>query len=229
LPATAPATKINLMVTLEEVIVSPPAPGEKLDFRRIFGDDQPVEMEIGCGKGGFLLRRAQALPDRRFFGIEWANKFYRYAADRMVRWQVPNVRLMRTDAGHLVIHCLHQECITILHVYHPDPWPKKRHHKRRLIQPPFVAAAVDALVPGGRIAVQTDHAEYFEQIQSVLRAEPRLREVPFDIPETGVVGGRVETNYEIKYLREGRAFYQIAMVKAGPPMNQGGMGTAKSG
>jgi len=206
--------EMNSTVTLGNVVVLPPAPGEKLDFRALFGDDQPVEMEIGCGKGGFLLRRARALPARRFFGVEWANSFYRYAADRMVRWQVPNVRLMRTDARHLVIHHLPPECLTILHIYHPDPWPKKRHHKRRLIQSPFVAAAVEALVPGGRIALQTDHADYFEQICRVLGAEPRLAEVPFDIPEAGVVAGRVETNFEIKYLRAGRAIYQIAVVKA---------------
>jgi len=192
----------------------PPGPGEKLDFRALFGDDQPVEMEIGCGKGGFLLRRARALPDRRFFGVEWANSFYRYAADRMVRWRVANVRLMRTDARHLVIHHLPPGRLTMLHIYHPDPWPKKRHHKRRLIQPPFVAAAVDALAPGGRIAIQTDHADYFEQIRGALAAEPRLAEVPFDIPEAGVVDGRVETNYEIKYLRAGRAIYRMAAVKA---------------
>ncbi|HSW44389.1 MAG TPA: tRNA (guanosine(46)-N7)-methyltransferase TrmB [Phycisphaerae bacterium] len=205
------------MVTVDDVILPAPAPGEKLDFRKIFGDDRPVEMEIGCGKGGFLLRRARAMPDRRFFAVEWANKFYKYAADRMVRRQVPNVRIMRADAVHLVRNALPPECLTMLHIYHPDPWPKKRHHKRRLIQPPFVAAAVDALVPGGRIAVQTDHAGYFEQIQSVLRAEKRIEEVSFDIPEAGVLDGRVETNYEIKYLREGRSIHQIAMLKRETP------------
>jgi tRNA G46 methylase TrmB len=69
-------------------------------------------------------------------------------------------------------------------------------------------------VPGGRIAIQTDHADYFEQIRGALGAEPRLAEVPFDIPEAGVLDGRVETNYEIKYLREGRAIYRMAFVKA---------------
>ena len=202
------------MLTLENVIVQPPAPEEKLDFRAMFGDDAPVEMEIGSGKGGFLLRRAQALPDRRFFGIEWANKFYRYAADRMVRWQMTNVRLMRTDASHLVCHHLPPKCLTMLHIYHPDPWPKKRHHKRRLIQSGFVAAAVEALVPGGRIAIQTDHAEYFEQIREVIHGEPRLSEAGFDVPEAGVVNGYVATNYEIKYLKEGRSIYQIAAIVA---------------
>lgn len=205
---------MTMMLTLENVIVPPPAPEEMLDFRAIFGDDGQVEMEIGCGKGGFILRRALAFPDRRFFGIEWANKFYRYAADRMVRRQIPNVRLMRTDAALLVTCHLTPNCLTMLHIYHPDPWPKKRHHKRRLIQAPFVAAAVEALVPGGRLAIQTDHAEYFEQIQEVLRGEPRLTEVAFDVPEAGVVDGRIATNYEIKYLKEGRSIYQIAMIKA---------------
>jgi len=181
-----------------------------LDFDAIFGPGVPVEMEIGSGKGGFLLNRARALPDRGFLGIEWANKIYLYAADRMVRWGVRNVRLMRTDASHLVRHSIRPESLTMLHIYHPDPWPKKRHHKRRLIQPPFVAAAVATLKPGGRIAIQTDHAEYFEQIKQVLAGEPRLREVPFNVPEAGVVDGFVQTNFEIKYRREGRPIYQIA-------------------
>jgi tRNA (guanine-N7-)-methyltransferase len=198
-------------LTAEEIIVPPPEAGQILDFSRMFGRTSPVEMEIGSGKGGFLLNRARAHPDRNFLGLEWANKFFRFAADRMARWGLTNVHLMRTDASHLVGRHLPPASIVLLHIYHPDPWPKKRHHRRRLIQPPFATAAVNALAMGGRIAVQTDHAEYFEQIQKVLRSEPRLKEVPFDVPEAGVVEGRVSTNYEIKYLREGRAIYQIAV------------------
>jgi tRNA (guanine-N7-)-methyltransferase len=200
-------------VTVEQIIVAPPGAGEVVDFFTIFGRAAPVEMEIGSGKGGFLLNRARAYPDRNFLGIEWANKFFRYAADRMARWGVGNVRLMRTDAAHLMIHQMPSASLAMLHIYHPDPWPKKRHHKRRLIQPPFVRAAAAALAPAGRLAVQTDHAEYFEQIQNVLRAEPQLREVAFDVPEAGVTEGRLNTNFEIKYLREGRALFQIAMQK----------------
>ncbi|MBI4580202.1 MAG: tRNA (guanosine(46)-N7)-methyltransferase TrmB, partial [Planctomycetes bacterium] len=168
-------------------------------------------MEIGSGKGGFLLNRARAFPERGFLGIEWANKYFRYAADRMARWGVTNVRLMRTDAGHLVRHSLPPDSLTMVHAYHPDPWPKKRHHKRRLIQPAFIAAATNVLKVGGRLAIQTDHAEYFDQVQQVLAGEPRLRPVPFDVPEAGVVDGQVQTNFEIKYLREGRAIHRIAV------------------
>jgi tRNA (guanine-N7-)-methyltransferase len=209
----AAAKKIETMLTVDEVIVQPPEPGEVLDFQAIFGRDVPVEMEIGTGKGGFLLNRARSLPERSFFGIEWANKYFLYAADRIVRWGVRNVRLMRTDAGHLVIHHLPAECLAILHIYHPDPWPKKRHHKRRLIQPAFISAAAEALIGGGRMAIQTDHQEYYQQIREVVGREQRLEAVPFDDYEAGVVAGQVETNYEIKYLREGRSIYNIALGK----------------
>lgn len=201
------------MLGIEDIIVAPPGMGETISFQAMFGDDHPVEVEIGTGKGGFLLRRAQAYPDRRFLGIEWANKICRYVADRMVRHGIENVRLIRTDARHLVMHQMPPECVGILHIYHPDPWPKKRHHKRRLIQPAFLAAVAEILVPGGRVAIQTDHAEYFQQIREVARGARRLEEVPFDVPEAGIVEGRVQTNFEIKYLREGRSIYQLALRK----------------
>lgn len=186
-------------------------------WRRLFGNDRPVELEIGTGKAGFLLRRAQAWPQRNFLGIEWASEFYRYAVDRLQRWHVPNVRVLRADAAHFVRVICPRDSLTALHVYHPDPWPKKRHHKRRLFQPPFVAAAAECLVPGGRWAVQTDHAEYFEIIRALLREQPLLEEIPFDDPDFGVQSADddssvgVATNFEIKYRREGRAIYQIAV------------------
>ena len=180
-------------------------------WERIFAQSRPIELEIGTGKAGFLLRRAQANPERNFLGIEWANKFYKYAVDRMERWQVPNVRVLRTDASHFVRIVCPRASLAALHVYHPDPWPKKRHHRRRLIQKPFVEAAIQCLVPDGHWAVQTDHAEYFEAIADLLRSYPDLREVPFDDSEFGVEAARVATNFEIKYAKEGRTFYQIAV------------------
>ena len=181
-----------------------------LQWEHLFGNANPVELEIGIGKAGFLLRRAHEYPQRNFFGIEWANKFYRFAVDRMQRWGVTNVRIVRTDASHFMRVLCPRNSLVVLHTYHPDPWPKKRHHKRRLFQLPVVNAAVECLIPGGRWAVQTDHAEYFEQIQTLLRNHPDLEEIPFADPDGGVTDTRIETNYEIKYLQEGRTIYQIA-------------------
>ncbi len=188
-----------------------PAELVELRWEWLFGNSNPVELEIGVGKAGFLLRRAQANPQRNFLGIEWANEFYRYAVDRMRRWKVENVRLLRADASQFMRETCPRGSLSALHVYHPDPWPKRRHHKRRLFQKAFVDAAVECLAPGGRWAVQTDHAEYFEVIQELLRSQPQLEEIPFDDPEFGVADSRVESNFEIKYLREGRNLYQIAV------------------
>ena len=194
----------------ERPVAVDPAEVQRLAWNVLFGNDRPIEVEIGTGKAGFLLRRARARSERNFLGIEWANEFYRFAVDRMERWQVPNVRLLRMDADHFIRVLCPRESLTALHVYHPDPWPKRRHQKRRLFRPVFVDAAVACLVHGGHWAVQTDHAEYFEVIAAVLGGHPELFETPFDDPDFGVEAARVATNYEIKYLNEGRRLYQIA-------------------
>ncbi|MBK8916052.1 MAG: tRNA (guanosine(46)-N7)-methyltransferase TrmB [Phycisphaerales bacterium] len=208
--------------------------------------DAPIELEIGTGKARFLLNRARRLPHHCFLGIEWANEFYRFAADRMARWGVRNVRMLRTDASVFVRNACPRHSLAAMHVYHPDPWPKARHHKRRLFQPALVSAAADCLVDGGILFVQTDHAEYFTIIAALLRAHPDLIEVPFDPPapqrasatedvptadraaearasDGGEYADRnsledavgppspIGTNFEEKYVREGRAIHRIAM------------------
>ena len=199
-----------MSLTLDTITVAPESLGDPADLGDLFGNDHPIELEIGCGKGGFLLRRARTHPERNHIGIEWANKFYRFAADRMARWGLTNVRIMRTDARHFFIHHMPPAVLSALHVYHPDPWPKKRHHKRRLFTPAFVEAAARTLIPGGRWAIQTDHAEYADAIAEVIAARPELDPIEFDDPDFGTIDDRTETNFEIKYLREGRAIHRFA-------------------
>lgn len=206
--AESPAVR-PVAVTLEQL--------EGLNWPALFGNENPVELEIGVGKAGFLLDRARRWPQRNFFGIEWAGEFYRFAVDRMERWGVPNVRLLHADAAHFIRVLCPRESLSILHVYHPDPWPKRRHHKRRLFQPVFVNAAVECLLPGARWRVQTDHVEYFEVIAELLRAHPQLEEIPFEAPDLGAPEAFVATNFQIKYQREGREFHRIAMRRREEP------------
>lgn len=198
---------------MDDIMVAPPEPGAVVHPAAYFETPGPVELEIGCGKGGFLLDRAKQYPERRFLGIEWANKYYRYAADRMARWGMANVRIMRTDARNFVVHHLVESSLAALHVYHPDPWPKKRHHKRRLFQRDFVTATARALEPNARLAVQTDHAEYSEWIADLLVACAELAQVDFEHPDFVPRGQTPHTNFEVKYVREGRTIYRLAYVK----------------
>jgi len=198
------------VIRTDEIVITIDPASRGQDPRAWFPEPGDTELEIGCGKGGFLLRQARAHPRRNFVGIEWANKYLKYAADRMGRWGVANVRLARADARHVVTNCLAPDCLSALHVYHPDPWPKKRHARRRLFTPEFVAAAVTVLRPGGRWAIQTDHREYFEVIRELTLARPELVAVPFDDPDYGTVAERTETNFETKYMREGRPIYRLA-------------------
>jgi len=203
------------MTKMEDIVCPPPEAGMLFDAVEAFGSAGLFELEIGCGKGGFLLRRAQAHSEVRLLGIEWASKYSKYAADRMARWGVGNVRVMRTDGRHFVMHHLPAVSLSALHVYHPDPWPKKRHHKRRLFQPAFVAAATRALAPGGRWAIQTDHAEYFAWIEEMLGGADGLVPVDYDDAAFGIVDSAAQTNFEVKYAREGRQFHRLAFRKRG--------------
>ena len=186
----------------------------RVDLREVFANARPVELEIGSGKGTFLLARAAARPELNFLGIEWAGAYCRYAADRIRRAGLPNVRMLRTDAAAFVKTCLSDASIWRLHVYFPDPWPKRRHRRRRLIQVPFLHEARRILAPGGQLIVVTDHQGYFLHIRRAFAAVPGLARIPF--PQmTDATGELVGTNFERKYIARGRSFYSIARMRYG--------------
>ncbi len=198
------------MANLDEILIPAPVTDDVLDWPRLFGNDHPVEMEIGCGKGGFLLRVSRQHPERNYLGVEWARPYAQHTADRLRRWGVANVRIMRADARELMLRHIAPASLAALHIYHPDPWPKRRHHKRRLIQPDFVDAVLAALKPGARWALQTDHADYYEHMCAVINPRADLEPIPFDDPDFGVAEDRIETNYERKYLLAGLPIHRLA-------------------
>ncbi len=185
-----------------------------IDFGALFGNDHPVELEIGTGKGTFLTDQAKVRPDVNFFGIEWARWYWRYASDRLRRNQCNNARTVRAEAGFFFREFVPAHSLAVVHIYFPDPWPKKRHHKRRLIQEPFLALIHRALRPDGRLQIVTDHQDYFEQIERVISASP-LTVIEYNRPGSAADGEFVGTNFERKYQREGRPFYALAAVAAG--------------
>src|SRR2546421_2502573 len=103
-----------------------------IDWAALFGNGHPVEMEIGMGKGTFITEQAKARPEVNFFGIEWARWFWRYASDRLRRNGCRNARTMRAEANYFLSEHVPDASLSVLHIYFPDPWPKARHHNRRL-------------------------------------------------------------------------------------------------
>jgi tRNA (guanine-N7-)-methyltransferase len=188
--------------------------GGKADFPSIFGVSRPVEVEIGTGKGTFLVSQAKAHPEVNFLGIEYTNKVYRYAVDRMSRWGLTNVRIIRTEAVDFVKNFIADGSVQAFHIYYPDPWPKKRHHKRRFFSQANLDELLRCLVPGGRIQLATDHEDYWQQMDSVIQAAAaRVRRVEFERPAGAAEGEVVGTNYERKYKKEDRPKFFAAIVK----------------
>ena len=138
----------------------PPFESGRFDPRMFFAHpDRPFEIEIGSGKGTFLLAEASANPEVNYFGIEQAGEFWRYAADRLRRHGLANVKVLWGDAVEFIRHRVPDGIVRTIHLYFSDPWPKSRHHKRRVLQDRSLAEFHRVLVPEGELRLVTDHAE----------------------------------------------------------------------
>ncbi|MHC4595319.1 MAG: tRNA (guanosine(46)-N7)-methyltransferase TrmB [Planctomycetota bacterium] len=202
----------RLLKDYPSVSLTPENLDGRIDFVRIFGRSGPVHIEIGTGKATFLLNQARAQPDDNFLGIEWARKYYRYAVDRIGRWGLTNVRIIRTEAAAFLTDFVPDNSVSCFHVYFPDPWPKKRHHKRRFFCPANLEQLLRCLKKDGQLRIATDHADYFEQIQKLIAVQDeRLEEIEF-FPTAGADRGEwVGTNFERKYIKDKRPIYTLAV------------------
>jgi tRNA (guanine-N7-)-methyltransferase len=194
----------------------------RLRFLELFGREAPVELEIGSGKGKFLLGQAEARREVDFLGLEWSLKYLRVAKERAEKRGLSNIRFFRADARHVVADLIGDAAVRRVHVYCPDPWPKKRHRKRRFFTPATTAELERILIPGGYLDLSTDVEEYFAVILQAVRDGTRLVEAvdPLfpDDPATG------RTAYEIKYLKSGwrifRATFRKREAADGPPQGR---------
>ncbi len=135
---------------------------QKLERAELCRGDRPLEVDLGCGDGSFLMDLAEKFPERDFLGVERLLGRVRKVCKKLTRRKLDNARVLRLESGYAVEWLLPEAAVSRLHLLCPDPWPKVRHHRRRLVQDDFLEAVRRALVPGGEFLFMTDHEEYFQ-------------------------------------------------------------------
>lgn len=202
-PLTSPAPP--------KLIYELPSITERLDLAQLFPKGQPLEVELGCGDAGFLVEYARRHPERNFIGVERLLGRLRKLDRKGRRAGLTNLRGVRIECGYFLEWLLPTHAIAALHVYFPDPWPKKKHRRRRLINERFPALARQALLPGGAVYLRTDDADYFAQMTGVFAKVPGFRqsETPSDLAV-------LFTDFEKEFRARGVETLRVAYVCVGP-------------
>jgi len=194
----------DVKVEAPELRLDPEQVVAGVDWEHAFGAAGRVEVEIGIGKGRFLLDAATSHPDVFYLGVDWANQYLRIAEARALRRGLTNVRFARVDARQLV-PAIPEASVSAFYVFYPDPWPKKRHHKRRFFRPDTIDGLARTLAPGGWLHAATDHEPYWDEIEALLDAHAAFRREPsFGGPEFPQSPDLPLTNFEDKYRLEAR-------------------------
>jgi tRNA (guanine-N7-)-methyltransferase len=191
----------------------PDAP-RTIDPQALFGRRAPVVLEIGFGMGQGTAEAAAARPDTDFLGVEVYTPGVGSLLRQIEARGLHNLRLIQHDAVEVVRDRIAPDSLAGVHIWFPDPWPKKRHHKRRLIQPPFVALLASRIAPGGYLHCATDWEEYAARMLEVLSAEPRLVNTAEGFAPRPA--WRPPTRFEERGLRLGHAVRDLLFVRRTP-------------
>lgn len=189
-------------------LLSPASWTSALDLTSQYPGAQPLEVDLGCGNGRFLLARAAAHPEHNFLGIDRLLGRLRKIDRRAARLELTNLRLLRIENAYATQYLLPAAAVSVFYVFFPDPWPKRRHHRRRLFSPEFLARVHAALAPEGIIHVATDHGDYAQQIRRCFAATPGFQPIAPYIPSEAE-----RTDFECHFVKQGLPIHRCSFGK----------------
>jgi len=179
----------------------------------IFGNDHPLEIDLGCGDGSFLIEMAQHYPERNFIGVERLLGRVRGVCKRIHELGLTNVKVLRLESQYTLEYLLEKHSVSRLHLLCPDPWPKARHHKRRLVQQPFLKILHDVLTPDGEFLFKTDHPEYFEwvceEMETFIKSGASFTPLPWDDDSFFYP----KTDFQRHWESQGKTIHQLRFQK----------------
>jgi tRNA (guanine-N7-)-methyltransferase len=182
---------INLIFELPSIV-------ERIDLAKLFPKPQPLEVELGCGDSTFLLDYASSNPDRNFIGVERLLGRIKKLDRKGRRAGLTNLRGVRIESSYFLEYLLPPNSTSALHIYFPDPWPKRKHRRHRLINERFPDIAARALLSGGMVYLRTDDTDYFQQMLEVFEASSLFREA-----QTPEELGQMCTDFERDFQAQG--------------------------
>jgi tRNA (guanine-N7-)-methyltransferase len=183
-------------------------PVAPLDSAELFGREAPLHVDLGCGDGSFLCELAPQLPEKNFLGIERLSR--RVEKARRKSQTIDNVRVLRAEISHAVRYLLPENSVATFYLLFPDPWPKRRHQRRRIFTRDFLDCIAGALQKDGLLRVTTDQLDYFQQIEGLGGAHPQFQTVDVDdviLPST---------KFERKFCEKGAPIYRLTFRKVSP-------------
>jgi len=186
---------------------SPESLTNRLDLEKIFRRKAPLHVDLGCGDGSFLCALAQRLPDKNFLGIERLLSRIRSSVRKAA--SLDNVRLLQMESSYAVRYLLPAESVETFYLLFPDPWPKRRHHRRRIVTPDFLNSVDAALEQNGVIYIATDHLDYFRKIKKTAESTPgfAIDDADVDLPQS---------KFGLAFRQKGAPIHWLALRKVSP-------------
>lgn len=179
----------------------------RLHLLEVFGRTAPLEIDLGCGDGAFLVQLAAQFPERNFLGIEKLGGRIRRGCKKAVRLNLRNLRLLRIESSYAIQYLLPEASVDVVHLLFPDPWPKRKHKRRRLVQPEFLDSVHRLLAPNGLFRIATDQEKYFRAIQSLISPQAFVEEAVSPNESFPV------TTFERHFLAENASIYRLTLRK----------------